>query len=229
MLLYLNLPIRAGMVLVLTDNTNPYKQLQPTRHRFFPEGEGIEITDKIAKRFLKEKTRTDGDGNRVPFLIEKPYSGEWPVKLDVVPRMPKRRKRAGQLRPQGDPTTTIVQPGRRLPAQMQRKNTAAVPDFCEADFEKVKDVDVEAKVDPLVLKDDGDDRFTRLENRDDVAAGRKLKSLADKDFSEMTPGMVGMAVKTLGFKWVNPEILLKEKQAALEKMCEIVSQEVEIS
>jgi len=37
-----------------------------------------------------------------------------------------------------------------------------------------------------------------------------------------------MAVKALGFKWINPGILLKEKQAALETMCEIVSKEVEI-
>lgn len=222
MLLYLNLPIKAGMVLVLTDETNPYKQQHPTKKRFFPE-EGIEVTDKIANRFLKEKIRKV-DGKDVPFLIEKPYDGEWPAKLDFVPMMPMRRKRAGQLRPQAEAGPPVVERGRRLPANMNRRNNQVEVEKPEADYDTTADNGDKG----LKLKDDGDSRFTRIADRDDKMAGRKLKSLAVKNFYEMKPGLVGMAVKTLGFTWTNPEMLLEEKQAALETMCEIVSQEVEI-
>lgn len=229
MQLFLNLPIKAGMVLVLVDSTNTYKQLQPTRHRFFPN-EGVEVPEKIGERFLKEKTRTSMEGNKIPFLSKDPYDGEWPVELDIVPRMPKRRTRAGELRPQGDPGTHV---GRRLPANIGRKNTQSATEAIENDsFDLQLENDI-AKGMPVgpqgqssKLKDDGDERFTRID-RDDVSVGRKLKALAEKDFTEMKAAMVGQAVKLLGFK-LTDGLALDVRQEALETMCEIVSKEVEI-
>ncbi len=214
--LYLNLPIKAGMVLVLTDRTNTYKQLQPTKFRFFPN-EPIEVPDKIGKRFLKEKKRTLDDGSEVSFVSKEPYAGDWPVELTEPPRMRRRRTRAGQLRPGGDPGTHI---GRRLPANIGRGNTQVAVE-AETDLT----IDDDQKGDPGVeLKNDGDERFTRVP-RDDRLAGLKLRSLATKDFSAMKPGPVGLAVKTLGFK-LKDGLKLSERQQALEAMCEIVSKEV---
>lgn len=231
--LYLNLPLKTGMVLVLVDSTNTYKQLPPTRFRFFPN-EPVEVPDKIGKRFLEEKKRKLDDGSEVGFLIKTPYDGEWPSEEQVPQRMPMRRKRAGQLRPTGDVGTHL---GRRLPTNIGRENIEVGSEI-ESDVASghLKESDATAYFDKIMkksdatdgtLKDDGDERFTRIV-RDDRLAGLKLKSLAEKDFSEMKPGPVGLAVKTLGFKLVDG-LELSERQAALETMCEIVSQEVEIA
>ncbi len=233
MKLYLNLPIKAGMVLVLVDLVNKYKQQQPTRFRFFPN-EPVEVPDKIGERFLKEKKRKLDDGAEVGFVRKDAYDGEWPPTDQVPQRMPMRRTRAGQLRPQGDPGTHMA---RRLPGNMQRKNsqleTEITSDVQSGNLSEsgaaalFRNGDDPAKGDPGVkLKDDGDDRFTRIE-RDDRLAGLKLRSLADKDFKEMKPGPVGLAVKTLGFKLAEG-LALDVRQEALETMCAIVSQEVEI-
>lgn len=233
MQLYLNLPLKAGMVLVLTDSTNTYRQLPVTKHRFFPN-EPVEVPDKIGNRFLKEKKRKQQDGTEVGFLSNTPYAGEWPATDQVPTRMPKRRTRAGQLRPQGDPGTHV---GRRLPGNMQRKNSQLETEI-ESDVAggHLQESDATAYVDKLLkksdatdstLKDDGDERFTRIV-RDDRLAGLKLRALASKDFKELKPGPIGLAVKTLGFK-LTDKLELSVRQAALETMCEIVSKEVEIA
>lgn len=224
--LYLNLPIKAGMVLVLVDTTNKYKQLPPTRFRFFPN-EPVEVSEKIGNRFLKEKKRKLDDGTEVGFLRKDAYDGEWPSTEQVPARMPLRRTRAGQLRPQGDPGTHMA---RRLPGNMQRKNTQLEneiqSDAESGNLSESAATDLFPQPAKPTLKDDGDERFTRIK-RDDRLAGLKLRSLAVKDFLEMKAAPVGLAVKTLGFKLAEG-LALDVRQEALETMCEIVSQEVEI-
>lgn len=228
--LYLNLPLKAGMVLVLTDRTNTYKQLGPTRFRFFPS-EPTEVVDKIATRFLDEKRRKLDDGSEVGFVSERPFDGNWPSEVQVPQRMPMRRTRAGQLRSQGDPGTHVA---RRLPSNMQRQNSQLVTEI-ESDVAsgQLQESDVEtylggsqSTAPDTPLKDDGDERFTRIE-RNDRLAGLKLKSLATKTFLDMKGGQVGMAVKALGFKFADG-LALDVRQEALELMCEIVTDEVEI-